>query len=173
MKSRIAIRPFDVLFIAAATVLAMPSFAVADESALQRCGAIEDAASRLECYDEIAKQTTARQQPIDNEEPNDKVSPQDEMPEQQLSEEPSPDQVKSAEEDPDTGSFTTTVTRCEKSYDGKYLFFFENGQVWKQVKTDRESHRNCNFTVTVTRDWFGYKMQRDDNDRRIRISRVK
>jgi len=153
---------------AAAITLAVPSIAAADESALQRCGKIEDAASRLECYDEIAQQTTAQQQPVDKEGPNDKVSPQEESPE-----EPSPDKEKSGEEDPDTESFTTTVTRCEKSYDGKYLFFFENGQVWKQVKTDRERYQNCNFTVTVTRDWFGYKMQRDDNDRRIRISRVK
>lgn len=166
--SRIAIQPFDVLFMAAVIALAMPSFAAADESSLQRCGAIEDAESRLECYDEIAKQTTAPQQPIDREEPNDNVSPQEELPEEQ-----SPDEEKSDKEEPGTGSFTTTVTRCEESYDGKYLFFFENGQVWKQVKTDRERYRNCNFTVTVTRDWFGYKMQRGDDDRRIRISRVK
>lgn len=168
MISRIAIRPFDVWFIAAAIALAMPSFAVADASAVQRCGAIEDAGSRLKCYDEIAKQTTAPQRTIDKEEQNDKDSRQEELPEK-----PSPGKEKSGEEDPDTESFTTTVTRCEKSYDGKYLFFFENGQTWKQVKTDRERYQNCNFTVTVTRDWFGYKMQRDDNDRRIRISRVK
>ena len=149
--SRTAIRPLHVVIVTAAIALATPWFAAADESALQRCGAIEDAESRLECYDELAKQ-----------------SPPEETP-------PAAKEAEKGAEKEDQGAetFTAEVTRCEEAHDGKYFFFFDNGQVWKQVKTDRERYRDCSFTVTVTRDWFGYKMQRDGEQRRIRISRVK
>jgi hypothetical protein len=138
--------------------------AVADESALHRCGAIEDATSRLECYDEVAKRASAPQQPV-------------EAPKQPVESAPVKDKPETAKKVDEEGerdeTFAATVTRCEEAYDGKYFFFFDNGQVWKQVKADRERYRDCDFNVTVTRDWFGYKMQRDGKKRRIRISRVK
>ena len=145
--SRTAIRPFQIVIVTAAIALATPWSAAADESALQRCGAIEDAESRLKCYDELAKQ-----------------APPEETP---------PAAKEAEKEDRGAETFAAEVTRCEEAHDGKYFFFFDNGQVWKQVKTDRERYRDCSFTVTVTRDWFGYKMQREGEQRRIRISRVK
>ena len=164
MISRTAIQPFHVVIVTAAIALATPLSAVADESALQRCGAIEDAASRLECYDEVAKRASAPQRPVEAPKQPVESAPPEEK----------PTAAKKADKD-DEGdeTFAVKVTRCEQAYDGKYFFFFDNGQVWKQVKADRERYRDCDFTVTVTRDWFGYKMQRDGKERRIRISRVK
>ena len=51
--------------------------------------------------------------------------------------------------------------------------FFSNGQVWKQSKNDRVHFRDCNFDVTITKDFFGYKMQQEGENRRIRIKRLK
>jgi len=65
------------------------------------------------------------------------------------------------------------VTRCEKDARKKYYFVFENGQVWKQVSDKRLSYKQCDFEVTITKDFFGYKMQPDGEDRRVSIARVK
>ena len=66
-----------------------------------------------------------------------------------------------------------TVSRCEKDFRKKYLFHFDNGQIWKQTSDKRLYFKECNFEVTITKDFFGYKMQQDGEKRRIRISRVK
>lgn len=66
-----------------------------------------------------------------------------------------------------------TVTRCSERSDGRKLFYFDNGQVWRQSKNERLHFRDCNFNVTITKDFFGYKMQRDGEKRSIRIKRVK
>lgn len=66
-----------------------------------------------------------------------------------------------------------TVSRCEKDYRNKYRFYFDNGQVWKQTSDTRLNFRECNFDVTITKDFFGYKMKVDGDKRKIRISRVK
>ena len=64
------------------------------------------------------------------------------------------------------------VTRCEKDARKKYYFVFDNGQVWKQVSDKRLRYRECEFDVTITRDFFGYKMQVDGEKGRIRIDRI-
>lgn len=68
---------------------------------------------------------------------------------------------------------SATVTRCGENPDGRYVFYFSNGQVWKQSKDDRVYFRDCNFDVTITKDFFGYKMQQEGEKRRIRIKRLK
>lgn len=65
------------------------------------------------------------------------------------------------------------VTRCEKDARKKYYFVFDNGQVWKQVSDRRLSYKQCDFEVTITKDFFGYKMQPDGEKRRVSIARVK
>lgn len=66
-----------------------------------------------------------------------------------------------------------TVSRCEKDVRKKYLFYFENGQIWKQTSDTKLYFKECNFNVTITKDFFGYKMKTDNNNRQIRISRMK
>lgn len=66
-----------------------------------------------------------------------------------------------------------TVTQCGKDAYKKYLFYFENGQVWKQVGSKRLYFKECSFGVTITQDIFGYKMQPDGKKGQIRISRIK
>jgi len=79
--------------------------------------------------------------------------------------------------EPDDGSeklaIRARVTRCEKDARKKYYFVFDNGQVWKQVSDRRLSYKQCDFEVTITKDFFGYKMQPDGEKRRVSIARVK
>jgi hypothetical protein len=129
--------------------------ATADQSAIQSCGSVEDPQARLRCYDDVAKETRAVEAA---------------SAEETLSQAPV-EQAQPAEEEGDVT--TAVVIRCEQGPDGKYFFFFSNGQVWKQVKAGRERYKECDFNVTITRDWFGYKMLREGEQRRIRISLVK
>ena len=63
------------------------------------------------------------------------------------------------------------ITSCNEGRDGKWYFYFDNGQVWKQVNALKLHYKECNFTATITRDGFGYKMQIDSKKRKIRVSR--
>ena len=66
-----------------------------------------------------------------------------------------------------------TVVRCVEDLTSKYLFYFDNGQVWKQKDNKEVRWRECAFDVTITKDFFGYKMNRVGETRTIRIGRVK
>ena len=73
----------------------------------------------------------------------------------------------------ETVSIRATVTKCRQDGNKKYYFYLENGQVWKQSDRKRLKYEDCNFDVTIIKDFFGSKMQQDGEDRRIRITRVK
>ena len=170
-------------------MLALPlaSFAAQAESLddrLRACSKIESDAARLTCYDEL---TTARAaaspepatapEPVSGPEPVREREPVTEV----VGPPPAPEslgaetlrQKDRGAEDKDEVEYAATVTRCSKRPDGRYVFYFSNGQVWKQSKNDRVYFRDCNFDVTITKDFFGYKMQQEGEKRRIRIKRLK
>lgn len=66
-----------------------------------------------------------------------------------------------------------TVVRCEKDVRKKMMFFFNNGQIWKQKDSKTVPWKECSFEVTISKDFFGYKMLPDGEKREIRISRIK
>lgn len=68
---------------------------------------------------------------------------------------------------------TGTVVECLQDARNDTYFYFDNGQVWKQKTDSRIKFGDCNFDVTITRDFFGYKMQLVGEARRIRIARVR
>ncbi len=159
-------------------VLATPSllFAQGDVSAgLEHCSTIDDATARLACYDELS----GRQMPPDVAPAVVPAPPPESPPE-------APAQASTGSSIDELGSESlsgapekeelavrATVTKCQKDSRKRYFFFFENGQVWKQASDKRLYFRDCNFEVTITKDYFGYKMQRDGEKGRTRISRVK
>jgi len=65
------------------------------------------------------------------------------------------------------------VTSCRKDLAGKYVFYFDNGQVWRQKDNVRLRWRDCAFDVTISEDFFGYKMQPDGEQKTVRIAREK
>jgi pyruvate/2-oxoglutarate dehydrogenase complex dihydrolipoamide acyltransferase (E2) component len=66
-----------------------------------------------------------------------------------------------------------TVVRCAKDATKKYLFYFDNGQVWKQKDNTNIRWKECAFDVTITKDFFGYRMTPVGETRRVRIARLK
>lgn len=156
-------------------VMCAPALALAQSSAdLGRCSEIEDDAKRVACYDEIAgRQSTVQ-------EVNAEEAVVSSAPEAATSEEYAPltadvgteglDKKDRADDDkPVRGR----ITSCQKNSLGDYLFYFDNGQVWKQKSDKRLHYKECDFSVTISHDFFGYKMQVDGEKGRIRISRLK
>ena len=150
--------------------------AFASDDALRECGEIADAKARLACYDAIA--ATPAPSPV--------VAPTQAAPPTQAAaptpgvpaETPKPASTAPVAAAPsksgsDDDNWQARVVRCEGASDGRYFFHLDNGEVWKQVKADRKSYKDCDFSITVTRDWFGYKMSTEDSKRPMRISRVR
>lgn len=63
------------------------------------------------------------------------------------------------------------VIRCEEGSDNRWFFYFEGGQVWKQNDDRRRRFKDCDFIATIAKDMFGYKMQIDGVDGKIRVNR--
>lgn len=66
------------------------------------------------------------------------------------------------------------VTSCQQDPSGSYYFVFANGQVWQQ--TSRRRYRlgdECDFVAIITRDTFGYKLQIDGDDSKMRVKRIR
>ena len=133
---------------------------------LHACSAIDDASVRLACYDEAV----GRPAPAVN---TTATPPPETLAEKTLDDigaETLPDTSRSEDEEL---AVRARVTGCKKDERKKYMFFFENGQVWRQSSDKRVYFKDCNFEVTISKDFFGYKMLRDGDKGRIRISRVK
>ncbi len=66
------------------------------------------------------------------------------------------------------------VVRCTRDSRRRYYYFyFENGQIWKQKSDRRLRYKECDFNVTITKDFFGYRMVPEGETGKIRIARVK
>lgn len=154
---------------------------------IQRCAAIAAPMDRLACFDTLAGVPESAPVAV----PDVAESPAD------IASEPAPDTVAAPTTEPAAPAAKTLdeldaetspresrdkdenllvrarVTRCEKDARKKYYFVFENGQVWKQVSERRLRYKECEFDVTITKDFFGYKMQPDGEHRRVSIARVK
>lgn len=153
--------------------------AVADDElrdAVERCSRILDEKGRVACYDKLARRqaagTDAAAAPSSAEDPaaRDRPPPAAE----QRVPEPLRHKNRVAEEEKSTPDvFTARVTSCRKNVHDRYLFYLGNGEIWQQAKDDRLYFRECDFEVTITKDFFGYKMRQVGEKRRIRIKRVR
>ncbi len=64
------------------------------------------------------------------------------------------------------------VTSCKKDYYGNYSFSLDNGQIWKSMDTKKLRYRKCEFAVTISKEFMGYKMRIDGEWGRIRVRRI-
>ena len=69
--------------------------------------------------------------------------------------------------------YSGLLTSCKQDANDNWYFYFDNGQVWKQVDSRRLRNRKCNSTVTIAKGALGYKMQIDADKNIIRVSRVR
>lgn len=89
-----------------------------------------------------------------------------------LSDEIGRETVRGRNSDEDDVSVRGRLVDCQSGRSGRYVFYFQNGQVWRQKDNKRLSWKDCQFEVTISKDFFGYRMLRDNDDRTVRIERV-
>ena len=135
-----------------------------ESSDMDGCAELENAEARLACYDEVTGQSNSS--PPDTEAAEKEPNPlTEEVGQEQLDSKDKPDQEPEA--------FAGRVTDCRQNADGKWYFYFANGQVWKERNSGKQRFKDCDFSVTITKDAFGYKMQIDGEGKKIRIGRVR
>jgi hypothetical protein len=163
-------------------MLALPVTTLASNSLTDRlraCAAISEASARLACYDGLADRQQApvpamsavpvAAAPVATAVPAE-VSPAAALPPDEMGSGSvrSKDRTK-AEDAP----VTARVIRCARDASKDYVFYLEGGQVWKQTSGKKLSFETCDFTIAISKDVFGYKMQMDGDSRKIRISRIR
>jgi len=166
--------------------IAMIPLAHADQA---DCRSIADDKARLDCYDQLtnpaavspgaaaepaaapaavkpppAAATTPETAPVAEKAPGVKVVPLDDSTAKARVIEPG--------DEPEV-QIRGRVVSCRKDATRKYLFYFDNGQIWRQKDNTNIRWRDCKFDVTITKDVFGYKMVADNEGRQVRISRLK
>lgn len=184
----------------AAAGIAATLFAAA-ASANQDCRSIEDDTARLACYDGLAlppkpveapppaeapvPMEAAKPEKMPQAEPPAVVPAEEKMPAMAApaatkapATEPAPldDEIgKEAlgRDDEEELVVHGTVVRCVEDATSKYLFYFDNGQIWKQKDNTKIRWKECAFDVTITKDFFGYRMVPVGETRKVRIGRVK
>ena len=136
------------------------------QDGLHRCGLINLTSARLACYDQLSgRQNLAADKTIKS-----AVLPPDELGSESLSSR----YKKRAEPE----AVNVRVIKCSKSgsknsNNAKYIFHLKGGQVWKQISSKRLSFKECNFSASIRKDFFGYKMQLEDSNKKFRISRIR
>ena len=146
-------------------VVTMADSAVDD--GIARCALINDASPRLACYDELAgrKDSTPAAVVLPSTPSPPAAVPSDDLGAEALG--------RKEKKDDDEAPVQAKVVRCVKDVRKDYNFYMEGGQVWKQVSDKRLFYKECDFNVTITRDYFGYKMQVEGEKSRIRVKRVR
>ena len=135
-----------------------------ESSDMARCAELENADARLACYDEVTGQSNSSP-------PNPEAAEKEPNP---LTEEVGQDQLASTDRrDQEPEAFAGRVTDCRQNADSRWYFYFANGQVWKESNSGRQRFKDCDFSVTITKDAFGYKMQIDGDGKKIRIGRIR
>jgi hypothetical protein len=155
----------------AAIVSSMPVLSIAEDNlrdALKSCAAFDDGAVRLSCYDRISGRQNEARNPV-REDPAVASAPVAAPPETLGAESLHRDDEKKVKEPP----VAARVIRCTKDVRDKYIFYLEGGQVWKQVSDKRLYFKDCNFGVSIRKDFFGYKMQLEDSKKKFRVSRIR
>jgi hypothetical protein len=61
-------------------------------------------------------------------------------------------------------SITGVLATCRRSATGAYLFYLEDGQIWKQVDIHRKRFKNCDWPVTIAKADDGYRLMLDVDD---------
>lgn len=172
--------------------------------ALERCVAIVDDAARLVCYDSIllppaaenagaepvesraasaetpeaevatAKSTRSGAPEVPGSAPADVSLPAGETEVQPLDDSVGKQQIEAAKQE-DQLTYTARLIRCAESEPSRLtLFYFENGQVWKQRGSGRRLRlRDCDYEAEIKKDAIGFKLRIPEKKVHVRVARVR
>lgn len=153
--------------------ISAPFVSNAEESAqdgLQRCSLLNNSSARLACYDKLSGRASSADAKVIDVPALPNNNQASELMTVPNAQQPKPKNERHKE----PTSEIVSVTKCSKSGGNKkYTFYLENGQVWKQISDKRLHFKDCNFGVTIHKDFFGFKMQLEDTKKKFRVSRVR
>ena len=133
---------------------------------LKACAKMTDRDARIACFDNLGERVL-REESADKKPTQEEVAQPEAVTATASNVQPLPDDLGKS-----SGiNYSGLITSCKKGYYGNWYFFFDNGQVWKEVNTRNLRFKECNFNATITKDAFGYKMQIDGVDKTIRVRR--
>ena len=135
---------------------------------LKACARVTDQDARHACYDKLGERVL-REEPAARKPADETAGPPTAVTATATSAQSLPDELGK----PQDVEYVGTITSCRQGGRGDWYFFFDNGQVWKDVNKRTRRFKDCNFNATITRDGFGYKMQIDGSERTIRVKRHK
>ncbi|MBT8081903.1 MAG: hypothetical protein KJO56_05735 [Gammaproteobacteria bacterium] len=133
---------------------------------LKVCARMTDKEARLACFDDLGDRVL-REEPADQKPPQEKVAQAEAESATRSNAQPLPDELGRST----TAQYVGLITSCKKGGRGDWYFFFDNGQVWKEVNRRNLRFKECNFNATIMTDSFGYKMRIDGEERTIRVKR--
>lgn len=171
-------RVFSVIIGGTFLFLAAPVYAQSDDNVTGRvdqCRELVDAEARLACYDRIGETAVeGRDDP-------------DRMPD--AAAESGPGNPAPAEADSEYGALTddtglpkaadaikpipVTISRCGEATNLKFYFYLDNGQVWRYIGGKKLRYRNCGGAAVLVEDRFGFALQIEGDNSRLRVKRVK
>ena len=136
---------------------------------LKACAKMTDRDARFACFDILGQRVLAEESAYKEPAPGDAARPDATSITTATDAPPLPNDL--GVPGPSTISYSAKVTSCKQGHHGDWYFYFDDGQVWKEVSTRSRRYKECDFDVTVTKDRFGYKMRIDTLDKTIRVRR--
>ncbi len=143
-----------------------------DSEGLAKCRAISNPEARIECYDRLAE-TVAAEPATSHTPPENPDVAETPAPSDVVDIDDSVGREAMAPREKDRVEFRAHIDSCYKTDRDKYIFEFDNGQIWKQRNNVRLTWKECDFDVTLRKDVFGYVMQPVGEKRKVRVSRVR
>ncbi len=135
---------------------------------LKVCAGMTDQDARFACFDKLGERVL-REEPADKKPTQEKMAQPEAVTATATNTQPLPDDLGKS-----TGSkYSGLITSCKQGQYGDWYFFFDNGQVWKEVNKRNRRFKECNFNATITRDGFGYKMQIHGEEKYLRVRRYR
>jgi len=139
---------------------------------IRTCALIENSDTRFECYEALGKKVLDDAPEVDASQKSTVRAEAAALPAVGLPDDLGGDDFSKKSVD-EVERFQGHIQSCEKGIDGRWYFEFGNGQVWKQSNSDRRKFRNCDIDATIHKDRFGYIMEIDGDDRRVRVQRIR
>lgn len=151
---------------------------------LKACARMNNPDNRFVCFEELGRrvlgETSSDQQSIRQQ----AARPEDVTPPPTIIVESVPEIAESVpdksnvptlgnDQDPESVEFRGMLTSCQQGHFGDWYFVLDNGEVWKEVKRRKRRFEDCNFEVTITKDFFGFNLQIEALGKTIRVKRYK
>lgn len=130
-------------------------------SQLRACALKADRSDRLDCYDSISRGLA----------PASAAAASTAAVATPASSVPAAAEATPKPDDADRGVPVKSIS-CQRGHSNEYIFSLDNGEIWKQVGSNRIRLSSCEFSGHIEKDFFGYKMIVDGENVKFRVKRL-